>query len=316
MKPSISFLIASYNVENFLTKSVSSVLRQKNPRCDLEVIIVDNKSTDNTFKVAKELQSENPNIIKAFQNPENRGIAYSINRCWEKSKSEFTILLHSDNELLDGALNLFLDYIESGNYQHGIVFGDIVYIDVCDKVIGSWSGEHLGAGHLSNKHLIENYIDKNGSRVRPLQFLLDRKSFEEIGPYSEDYFCDDWEFTIRYLCHTDIHRINAPLFKFRDRPDSAGHKPETYADSLMDVIEEHEHLLYEKFNLSPKTIYTNTLCRIIIMFIHKYENKIALKKFFFYKKKYLYKIKTSEVVVFFLLVYTKLQLKRLLRLTH
>jgi glycosyltransferase involved in cell wall biosynthesis len=315
MKFSISFLIPCYNIENFLAKSVSSVLCQKDPRCDLKIIIVDNQSTDGTFKIAQRFQAENPNQVQAFQNEENRGPAYSINRCWENSKSEFAVLLHSDNELIDGALSLYIDYIVSEDYQRGIVFGDIEYIDLSGNLTSSWTGKHLGEGHLSNKHLIENYIDKDGSRFRPLQFLMDRKSFEEIGPYSEEFFVDDWEFTIRYLCHAEIHRIDAPVVRFRDRPNSLGHQPEVYADSMMDVIEKHEKLLFEKFGLKSEFIYSNTLCRIILMFIHRNKTSVAFEKFRLYKKKYPKKIMPFEVAVFSLAAYAKFQLKRFLCLS-
>ena len=312
MKFSIGFLIPCYNVEKYLAKSISSVLRQEDSRCDLKIIVFDNQSSDATFKIAQQFQAEYPTQVQVFQNLENRGPAFSINRCWEKSVSEFNILLHSDNELIDGALSLFIDYIESGNYERGILFGDIEYIDLAGNSIGSWTGKHLGEGHLSNKHLIENYIDKNGSRFRPLQFLLDRKTFLEFGPYSEYFFVDDWEFTIRYLCHADIHRINAPVVRFRIRHDSLGHQPEAYSDSLMDVVELHEKSLFEKFGLKSETIYSNTLCRIILMFIHKNRASTAITKFWFYKKKYKNKIKVLEVMLFGLTEYLKFKLKRIL----
>ena len=312
MKFSISFLIPCYNVEKYLAKSISSVLCQKDPRCDLKIIVFDNQSSDATFEIAQRFQSENPTQVQVFQNSENRGPAFSINRCWEKSISEFAILLHSDNELIDGALSLFIDYIESGNYKRGILFGDIEYIDSVGNLTGSWTGKHLGEGHLSNKHLIKNYIDKNGNRFRPLQFLLDRKTFLEIGPYSEHFFVDDWEFTIRYLCYADIHRINAPVVRFRIRQDSLGHQPEAYADSLMDVIELHERSLFEKFGLKPETIYSNTLCRIILMFIHKNQAAEAVVQFRIYKKKYKNKIKALEIILFGLNEYVKFKLKRIL----
>ena len=307
-------MIPCYNVENYLAKSISSVLRQKDPRCDLKIVVFDNQSSDATFEIAQQFQAENPTRVQVFQNSENRGPAFSINRCWEKSVSEFNILLHSDNELIDGALSLFIDYIESGNYKKGIIFGDIEYIDFAGNLTGSWTGKHLGEGRLSNKYLIENYIDKNGSRFRPLQFLLDRKTFLEIGPYSELFFVDDWEFTIRYICHADIHRINAPVVRFRIRKDSLGHQPEVYADSLMNVIELHERSLSEKFGFKPETAYSNTLCRIILMFIRKNQVSGAIARFQIYRKKYKNKIRVLEVIFFGLTEYAKFKFKRILSL--
>ena len=311
MKFSISVLIPCYNVEEYLGRSILSVLRQKDPRCDLKIIVCDNQSSDATFEIAQQFQTKYPNQVQVFQNAENRGPAFSINRCWEKSISDYNILLHSDNELIDGALSLFIDYLESENYKSGIIFGDIEYIDLAGNLTGSWTGEHLGEGRLSNKHLVENYIDRNGSRFRPLQFLLDRKTFLEVGPYSERFFVDDWEFTIRYLCHADIHRINAPIVRFRIRQDSLGHQPELYADSLMNVIELHEISLFEKFGFKPEVAYSNTVCRIILMFIRKNQVGGAIARFHFYRKKYKNKIKLLEIVFFGLTEYAKFKFKRL-----
>ena len=158
MKITLSFLIPIYNVEKFLPKCLSSILNQNEPRCKYEIIMFDNQSKDNTFEIAKDFQSQYPDIVKAFQNPVNRGPAFALNRCWEKSKHEYIFVLHSDNELIDGSLSLLIDYISSESYQQGIVFGDIEYIDSSNNVFGSWSGKHLGQGHLSNANLIKNYI--------------------------------------------------------------------------------------------------------------------------------------------------------------
>jgi glycosyltransferase involved in cell wall biosynthesis len=275
----------------------------------------DNQSKDNTFEIAKDFESQYLDIVKAFQNPVNRGPAFSLNRCWEKSKHEYIFVLHSDNELIDGSLSLLIDYISSESYQQGIVFGDIEYIDSSDNVFGSWSGKHLGQGHLSNANLIKNYIDKDGSRFRPLQFLIDRKSMEKAGQWSEKYFLEDYDFTVRHLCITEFHRVDQQIVRFRDRPESHGHQPQIHADGQMDVIEEYAELLHNKSGINPKVFYTNTLCRIILMFIHKQSTSTALQKYFFYKKKYGNKISTLDVSIFSLVAYTKYKLKRFLGLS-
>ena len=83
----------------------------------------------------------------------------------------------------------------------------------------------------------------------------------------------------------------------------------------MDVIEKHEKSLSEKFGLKSEFIYSNTLCRIILMFIHRNKTRIALGKFRLYKNKYPKKIIPFEVAVFSLTAYAKFQLKRFLCLS-
>jgi hypothetical protein len=52
----------------------------------------------------------------------------------------------------------------------------------------------------------------------------------------------------------------------------------------MDVIEKHEKSLSEKFGLKSEFIYSNTLCRIILMFIHRNKTSVSLGKPRLYKK--------------------------------
>ena len=90
----ISVIIPTYNRENFIEKCIESVLSSNDE--NIEIIIVDNASTDNTnLKIQK---YKNP-CIKIFTNNTNLERSYSRNLGFIKSTGKFVTLLDSDDVL-------------------------------------------------------------------------------------------------------------------------------------------------------------------------------------------------------------------------
>ena len=81
----------------------------------------------------------------------------------------------------------------------------------------------------------------------------------------------------------------------------------------MNVIELHERSLSEKFGFKPETAYSNTLCRIILMFIRKNQSG-AIARFQIYRIFYKNKIRVLEVIFFGLTEYAKFKFKQILSL--
>ena len=74
-KIKVSVLIQSYNFENYIETAVISALFQTT-NFNYEIIILDDKSSDNTFKKIKKLSTFDDKI-KVFQNEKNMGVNYS-----------------------------------------------------------------------------------------------------------------------------------------------------------------------------------------------------------------------------------------------
>ena len=101
MEPFFSIIISAFNAEKLLPRAIESVLNQK--YSDVEIIIVDDKSTDNTLTVAKKYAKDNSNIriLKQHKNTERhrahlRGI--------QAARGKWILFLDSDDELLPNTL--------------------------------------------------------------------------------------------------------------------------------------------------------------------------------------------------------------------
>lgn len=95
MKPLVSICIPTYNRAKLILGAVESCLRQTYE--NIEVIVVDDKSTDNTFKILRKYK-DNPKV-KVFVNKKNYGAAASFNKAIRASKGEFIVICGSDDYL-------------------------------------------------------------------------------------------------------------------------------------------------------------------------------------------------------------------------
>lgn len=93
----ISVIIPVYNVEEYLERCVNSVLKQTYN--DLEIILVDDGSTDNSGKICDELKNKDDRIIVIHK--ENQGLSASRNIGIEKATGEYITFVDSDDYILE-----------------------------------------------------------------------------------------------------------------------------------------------------------------------------------------------------------------------
>lgn len=87
----VSVLMPVYNEEELLTKALDSI-----PYNVTEIILVNDKSTDRTLEIAKEYAKKDKRL-KVYSNRTNRGVGYTINRCYDLATSDYTVTLSGDD---------------------------------------------------------------------------------------------------------------------------------------------------------------------------------------------------------------------------
>lgn len=97
----ISVIIATYNCEKYIERSILSIFNQyyKN----LEIILYDDGSTDNTFKLAeKTFEKININNVVVIKGRENRGCGYARKQAIQKAQGEFLAIQDGDDYSFPG----------------------------------------------------------------------------------------------------------------------------------------------------------------------------------------------------------------------
>jgi glycosyltransferase involved in cell wall biosynthesis len=105
-RPHISVIVPAYNAEEYLTRAVDSILMQD--YMSVEVIIVDDGSTDATLAVCEELSSHDSRVRVIHK--ENGGVGSARNAGLDVARGEYVMFLDADDGMRDGSLELMGRY--------------------------------------------------------------------------------------------------------------------------------------------------------------------------------------------------------------
>lgn len=105
----LSILVALWNQEELVIRALDSVPR----RNDLEVVVYDDGSTDNSLAVVKEYQKQHPELrMRIYHSKANRGRAYAMNMLLSKSIGDYFHALDSDDSLITDAYSKLMDKMD------------------------------------------------------------------------------------------------------------------------------------------------------------------------------------------------------------
>jgi len=109
----ISFIIPIYNGEKYIDRCLNSILHQNNDK-DIEIILINDASTDNTYNICCQYANSHNNIT-ILNNTKNCGVSYSRNIGIEKANGKYIFFLDIDDFLTKNSLEVMLKEICSNN---------------------------------------------------------------------------------------------------------------------------------------------------------------------------------------------------------
>jgi glycosyltransferase involved in cell wall biosynthesis len=183
--PLVSIIVPVYNAEKYIEKCIKSILIQS--IADIEIIIIDDASIDNSLNICKKLASKDQRI-KIFNNTSNKGVAYSRNLGLENVNGEYIGFVDAD------------DYIDSDMYEQlykqAIKYdGDIVEcgfrtVDINDDIIyeKKMKPKILHGGYECSL----SYLAHNNAEDFNWNKIYKKKLFDSLKypnyKYSEDFY--------------------------------------------------------------------------------------------------------------------------------
>lgn len=180
----ISVIIPVYNAENFLKRCINSVLDQSYQ--NLEIIIVNDGSTDSSLNILKEFSKKDNRIV--LLNQDNKGVSSARNRGLKLATGDYITFLDSD------------DYIEINMYDEMMRYGKEYNADIveCSVVRVNERGDNLRNFNLnfqliaSKKLCIESYIKNINTTAFNWNKIYRKSVVEDVFfpnlKYSEDYY--------------------------------------------------------------------------------------------------------------------------------
>jgi len=105
----LSIIVPVYNTSKYLKKCIKSILAQFND--DMEILLINDSSTDNSGEILKEFEKQNPEKIHYFEKP-NGGIADTRNYGISKAKGKYILFVDSDDYIKENLIQELNKYIE------------------------------------------------------------------------------------------------------------------------------------------------------------------------------------------------------------
>lgn len=261
----VSVITPTYNRGKYIKKCIESVLNQtlKN----IELIIIDDGSTDNTFSVVKQYDDSRIKYVKQ----ENKGIGKSRNYGVKLASGKYIVFLDSDDYLENDALEKMYDKAEKENI-------DIVVSDFYDVYLNSKKVENK-IKHFENSKLIDNPDIINDINLGPSNKLYKKELFDNTY-FPENIKYEDMPLVTLVLKKANlIGHIETPLFNFlMDNVSETTVRDEKIFDIFKSLDMTISNFKEKEYETAIKELVISKLANYIIQ--QRYQKDKALRNKF------------------------------------
>lgn len=248
----ISVILPVYNCEKYLEESVNSVLSQT--YTNLELIIVDDGSTDNSGKIADSFMAKDERVRVIHQ--KNMKLPKALNNGFSLARGEFFTWTSADNRMLPACLEI-LEAELMRDSDCDMVFGNMRLIDENGDILKGYGWYEIpplsGNVILPDRTTALNTVANNTIGAA---FLYRRGAECVLNGYSEHkYMLEDYDyfmrmnslFTIRHTVH------KKPIYEYRFHSDSLTSHDEEYGitasrPALMELDKERRCFYLKKMS--------------------------------------------------------------------
>lgn len=256
--PVISIIVPSLNQGRFIGETLRSIVEQDYP--NLELIVVDGGSTDNSLAVIEEFE---PHIAWWVSEPDG-GQAAAINKGFQKSTGEIMAWINSDDCVAPGALCRVAQYFQT-HPNTEVLYGNRILIDEQGGEIGRW---------ILPRH--SEKILKWADYVPQETLYWRRSAWLAAGGRLDESFCFamDWDILLRFSAQgLKMERIPGFLGLFRIHQAQ-----KTLSDMASTGKEEMQKLRCRELGFAPshRQLLWNTAPYLLAAKFHEIKYKLGV----------------------------------------
>lgn len=184
MQDLISVIVPVYNGEKTIEKAIRSAALQT--YSNLQIIVVDDCSKDNTVNIIKSMAQEDVRICY-YINPKNLGVSETRNFACSQAKGTYIAFLDSDDEWYPDKLQLQLEYLNRSK-------GDICY--TAYEIYEEYKD------NVYKKYMVPSQVDYRGllkENVICCSTVLIKKEILDKNPFTKEYFHEDYILWLKLL---------------------------------------------------------------------------------------------------------------------
>lgn len=203
--PRISVLMGIYNCASTLVEALDSLYAQTYQ--DFKIILCEDGSSDDTYKVAADYASRHENIV-LVRNEHNMGLNYTLNRCLELADTEYVARMDGDDISLPERFEKEIRFLDK-HHEYAVVSGPMIYFDEQgDFRIGK------GRGEVQKEDFI------HGTPICHAPCMARTDVFKDVGGYTVDnrlLRVEDYHLWFKiFAAGYKLYMLERPIYKMRD----------------------------------------------------------------------------------------------------
>jgi glycosyltransferase involved in cell wall biosynthesis len=214
--PLVSVIIPLYNHARYIGDALASVFAQS--YTNIEVIVVDDGSTDDSVAAVRRYGERNPNHPIEIVRKENGGSHTAIAKGVAHANGEFIAFLNSDDCYASSRIGTLLECMLHDGLE--LTFSGVDFID--EEGRPSAESEHEVVMSLREKlnasleypALVYACLDSNVA-VSTGNFMLRRRLYDRLGGLAALKLCHDWDFLLRALAIAKVGCVAERLYSYR-----------------------------------------------------------------------------------------------------
>ncbi|MDR2259829.1 MAG: glycosyltransferase [Azoarcus sp.] len=209
--PLISIVIPSYNHAPYVAEAVASALAQDVP---LEVVVRDDASSDESWRVLREMRDARLRIVR---NDANLGAHATLHAALDEARGDYLAILDSDDRYAPQRLARCLALLRDGPCD--LAGTDIRLIDAAGQAVAThwWidAFARLKAVWRETSDWTAALLEGNVFMTTS-NFVFSRRLWEKLAPFSAHRYVHDYDFLLRALIHgARLGWIDEPLLDYR-----------------------------------------------------------------------------------------------------
>jgi glycosyltransferase involved in cell wall biosynthesis len=213
-RPLVSVSVVTYNHEKYIGDAIRSVLGQTFP--DLELVIVDDGSTDRTPEVVA--QFHDPRLV--YIRKENGGPSSAANRAFAACRGRYIAVMAGDDLSHRDRVEVQLE--AATRAPGNIIVSNLDYIDDDGRPLESchYPKDQFAIPPHTRGQILERFF-RTGNFITPISLFGEAEALRGIGPMDPTlYQLQDWEWLIRLAKRHDFTFLHRPAVSYRVRRGS------------------------------------------------------------------------------------------------
>lgn len=239
--PLVSIIVPCYNHENYVQECIQSIIEQGYQ--NIELIIIDDGSKDNSVQKIKEMQELCRNRFARFEfrHRPNKGLSATLNEALEWCQGKYVSMIASDDIMLPNKTSVQASYLEK-HPKITSLSSNVQYIDN--------NGKNYATSKLPQEEHDFNRLILKCDLFAPSQ-MHRLKILKELGGYNESLYIEDWSMWLKLA--ENGHKImflSEPLVQYRKHDSNMSNNHFKMIEAERQILD-----LYSNHALYKKSIY-------------------------------------------------------------